>query len=163
MLFEINNQLKSLESQAKKAEKYHEIKQEYREVSIELAKASLEGFNLSYSELTEQQQKENDRKLQLEAAVATSEAALEGERVRFLEMEKSLQQLQHHFNELQQTLRGKENERNLAAQRIEHLREKLNGLQQFLDRASGQQKGMLESVSFTEKQIQEEEIGRAHV
>lgn len=157
LLFEINNQLKSLESQAKKAEKYHEIKQEYREVSIELAKASLEGFNLSYSELTEQQQKENDRKLQLEAAVATSEAALEGERVRFLEMEKSLQQLQHHFNELQQTLRGKENERNLAAQRIEHLREKLNGLQQFLDRASGQQKGMLESVSFTEKQIQEEE------
>ena len=117
LLFEINNQLKSLESQAKKAEKYHEIKQEYREVSIELAKASLEGFNLSYSELTEQQQKENDRKLQLEAAVATSEAALEGERVRFLEMEKSLQQLQHHFNELQQTLRGKENERNLAAQR----------------------------------------------
>lgn len=34
LLFEINNQLKSLESQAKKAEKYFEIKKEYREISI---------------------------------------------------------------------------------------------------------------------------------
>ena len=157
LLFEINNQLKSLESQAKKAEKYHEIKKEYREVSIELAKASLEGFNLSYSDLTEQQQKETDRKHQLEASIATSEAELEGERVRFLETEKALQQLQHEFNELQQTLRGKENDKNLAVQRIEYLSEKLNGLQQFLDRAAGQQKGMLESIAFTEKQIGEEE------
>ncbi len=157
LLFEINNQLKSLESQAKKAEKYHEIKKEYREVSIELAKASLEGFNLSYSDLTEQQQKETDRKHQLEASIATSEAELEGERVRFLETEKALQQLQQEFNELQQTLRGKENDKNLAVQRIEYLSEKLNGLQQFLDRAAGQQKGMLESVAFTEKQIGEEE------
>jgi chromosome segregation protein len=36
LLFEINNQLKTLESQAKKAQKYYEIKKEYREVSIEL-------------------------------------------------------------------------------------------------------------------------------
>jgi chromosome segregation protein len=40
LIFEINNQLKSLKSQAKKAEKYQEIKKEYREVSMGLAKAS---------------------------------------------------------------------------------------------------------------------------
>ncbi len=157
LLFEINNQLKSLESQAKKAEKYHEIKKEYREVSIELAKASLEGFNLSYSDLTEQQQKETDRKHQLEATIATSEAELEGERVRFLDTEKALQQLQHEFNDLQQALRSKENDKNLAVQRIEYLNEKLSGLQQFLDRSVGQQNGMLESIAFTEKQIGDEE------
>ena len=56
LLFEINNQLKSLESQAKKAEKYFEIKKEYKEVSIELAKAALEGFNITYRDLNEQQQ-----------------------------------------------------------------------------------------------------------
>jgi len=157
LLFEINNQLKSLESQAKKAEKYHEIKNEYREVSIELAKASLEGFNLSYKDLNEQQEKETDRKHQLEAAIATQEAALEAEKLHFLEMEKSLQQQQQAFNELQQAYRLKENERNLAAQRIEHLKEKLLSLQQFLDRADGQQKGMQESLSFTSQQISEEE------
>ncbi|MBM3158883.1 MAG: chromosome segregation protein SMC [Bacteroidetes bacterium] len=157
LLFEINNQLKSLESQAKKAEKYHEIKNEYREVSIELAKASLEGFNLSYKDLNEQQEKEIDRKHQLEAAIATQEAALESEKLHFLEMEKGLQQQQQAFNELQQSYRIKENERNLAAQRIEHLKEKLLSLQQFLDRADGQQKGMQESMSFTSQQISEEE------
>lgn len=157
LLFEINNQLKALESQAKKAEKYHEIKNEYREVSIELAKASLEGFNLSYKDLNEQQEKETDRRHQLEAAIATQEASLEAEKLHFLEMEKSLQQQQLAFNELQQAYRLKENERNLSAQRIEYLKEKLLSLQQFLDRADGQQKGMQESMSFTSQQISEEE------
>ncbi|MCE2704971.1 MAG: AAA family ATPase [Terrimonas sp.] len=118
LLFEINNQLKSLESQAKKAEKYHEIKNEYREVSIELAKASLEGFNLSYKDLNEQQEKETDRRHQLEATIATQEAALETEKLHFLELEKNLQQQQQAFNELQQGLRSKENEKNLSAQQI---------------------------------------------
>ncbi len=77
LLFEINNQLKSLESQAKKAEKYFEIKKEYKEVSIELAKAALEGFNLTYKDLTDQQEAETDRKDQLEAEIALEEAAIE--------------------------------------------------------------------------------------
>ena len=63
LLFEINNQLKILESQAKKAEKYYEIKKDYREISIEFAKAALEGFNLTYKELHEQQEAETDKKI----------------------------------------------------------------------------------------------------
>src|SRR3978361_751526 len=77
LLFEINNQLKTTESQAKKAEKYLEIKKEYREVSIELAKAALEGFNVTYKDLLEQQKNETDKRIGLESAIATGEAALE--------------------------------------------------------------------------------------
>src|ERR1700747_2342380 len=77
LLFEINNQLKTLESQAKKAEKYHEIKKEYRGLSIELAKASLEGFNLTFNELNTQQESEGDRKSRIDADVALAESALE--------------------------------------------------------------------------------------
>jgi len=69
LLFEINNQLKALESQAKKAEKYFEIKKEYKIKSIELAKAALEGFNIQYKELTEQQQQETDKRFELEAKI----------------------------------------------------------------------------------------------
>ena len=90
LLFEINNQLKSLESQAKKAEKYHEIKKDYREVSIELAKAALEGFNLTYKELNEQQDAETDKKTRMEAEIATEEAALEQEKVNFIEKERAV-------------------------------------------------------------------------
>jgi chromosome segregation protein len=80
LLFEIHNQLKTLENQAKKAEKYYEIKKEFRTLSIELAKASLQGFNLRYKELNDQQTTESDRRLALETEITTEDAALEAER-----------------------------------------------------------------------------------
>lgn len=157
LLFEINNQLKSLESQAKKAEKYHEIKKDYREVSIELAKASLEGFNLTYKELNEQQEIETDKRVKLEAEIASDEAALEKEKLAFIEKEKALQTMQHAFNEMLQTVRSKENDKNLSAQRLEHLKEKETNLKDFLQKAEGQLKGIDESIGFTNQQIGEEE------
>ncbi|HEY8658275.1 MAG TPA: AAA family ATPase, partial [Hanamia sp.] len=105
LLFEINNQLKTLESQAKKAEKYYEIKKEYREVSIELAKAALDGFNITYKNLNDQQKSETDKRIELEAVIATEEAAIEKEKAGFIEKEKGLQQQQHTFNELNNTVR----------------------------------------------------------
>lgn len=157
LLFEINNQLKSLESQAKKAEKYHEIKKDYREVSIELAKAALEGFNLTYKELNEQQETETDKRIKLEAEIATEEAGLEQEKLAFIEKERALQSMQHTFNELVQTVRTKENEKNLSAQRLEYLKEREGSLKEFLQKAEGQLKGIDESIAFTNLQVEEEE------
>ena len=157
LLFEINNQLKSLENQAKKAQKWHEIKKEYREVSIELAKAALEGFNLTYKSLNEKHETETDKRIALEAEIATADAALEQERVDFIQKERDLHSLQQSFNELVQTLRTKENEKNLASQRLQYLHERENNLTQFLDKAEGQMTGLSESISFTQKQITEEE------
>lgn len=156
LLFEINNQLKSLENQAKKAEKYYEIKKEYRESSIELAKASLEGFNVTYRELNQQTETETDKKIKLEAEIATEEAALEQEKAGFIEKERSLQSLQFQFNELLQTLRSKENEKNLANQRLVFLQEKAENLNDFLNKSAGQLTGLEESIQFTQVQIDEE-------
>jgi chromosome segregation protein len=157
LLFEINNQLKSLENQAKKAEKYYEIKKEYRELSIELAKAALEGFNLTYRELNEQSETETNKRIQLEAVIAQEEAGLEQEKVGFIEKERALQSMQHEFNDLLQQLRLKENEKNLASQRLNFLQEKENSLQEFLQKGEGQLKGLDESILFTQQQIIEEE------
>ncbi len=157
LLFEINNQLKALESQAKKAEKYHEIKKDYREISIELAKASLEGFNLTYKELNEQNDVETDKKHKLEAEIGTREAELEQEKLAFVEKERQLQSMQHAFNEMLQTVRSKENDKNLSAQRLEHLQEKEGSLKEFLVKAEGQLKGIEESIGFTNQQVQDEE------
>ncbi|MFN5374834.1 MAG: chromosome segregation SMC family protein, partial [Chitinophagaceae bacterium] len=98
LLFEINNQLKTLESQARKAEKYYEIKKEYKVKSIELAKAALEGFNVQYKELTEQQHAESDRKIEIDTKISTEEADLEKQKLAFIEQEKALQQMQQTFN-----------------------------------------------------------------
>ncbi|MEP6746592.1 MAG: chromosome segregation protein SMC [Bacteroidota bacterium] len=163
LLFEINNQLKSLENQAKKAEKYHEIKKEYREHSIELAKASLEGFNVTYRELNEQTEAETNKKIQLEATIATAEASLEQERLDFIEKERALQSMQHEFNDLLQTLRSKENEKNLASQRLNFLKEKSGSLEAFLNKSEGQLKGLEESILFTEQQGAEEQNKLQHL
>ena len=157
LLFEINNQLKTLESQAKKAQKYYEIKKEYREVSIELAKAALEGFNLTFKDLNEKQEAETDKRIALEAEIATREAAIEVEKTGFIEREKELHDMQHNFNALVQEVRTKENDKNLAQQRLQYLNERRTNLSEFLDKATGQISGIEESIHFTEKQIGEEE------
>jgi chromosome segregation protein len=157
LLFEINNQLKTLENQAKKAEKYYEIKKDYREISIELAKAALEGFNLTYRDLNEQTNAETDKKVQLDAVIAQEEAALEQEKLDFIEKERQLQSLQYTFNELVQQVRTKENEKNLASQRLNFLHEKESSLQEFLQKSDGQLKGLEESIAFSAKQVEEEE------
>ena len=157
LLFEINNQLKTLENQAKKAEKYYEIKKEYRELSIELAKAALEGFNLTYRDLNEQSERETNKRVQVEALIAQEEADLEHQKVGFIEKERALQSLQHEFNDLLQTLRTKENEKNLASQRLNFLKEKEGSLQEFLQKGEGQLKGLDESIVFTLHQVEEEQ------
>ncbi len=158
LLFEINNQLKSLESQAKKAEKYFEIKTEYKEVSIELAKASLEGFNVTYKNLNEQQQSEVDKRIEIETAIAVEEAALEKEKLGFIEQEKALHDLQQAYNEMLSTVRNKESDKSLTTQRLQYLKERETGLNEFLNKAGGQLKGLDESIVFTNNQIKEDEI-----
>ena len=64
--------------------------------------------------------------------------------------------MQHAFNEMLQHLRTKENEKNLAAQRLDHLKEREAGLQDFLQKAEGQQQGIEESIAFTSSQVDEE-------
>ncbi len=158
LLFEINNQLKSLESQAKKAEKYFEIKKEYKEVSIELAKAALEGFNITYRDLNQQQQVEVDRRIEIETAIAKEEAALEHEKLGFIEKEKALQEMQHAFNDMLSNVRNKESEKSLAAQRLQYLKEREGSLNEFLQKAGGQLKGLDESIRFTSQQIKDDEV-----
>ncbi|MEP6684647.1 MAG: chromosome segregation protein SMC [Parafilimonas sp.] len=157
LLFEIQNQLKVVESQAKKAEKYHEIKKEYKLISVELAKAALEGFNLTYKELNKQHEEETDKKHALEAEIATGDAALEKDRTDFITEEKALQEQQHNFNELVQQLRAKENDKNLATQRLHYLKEKDASLKEFLERANGQLKNIEDSIQYTELQFKKEE------
>ncbi|MEO8583497.1 MAG: chromosome segregation protein SMC, partial [Flavitalea sp.] len=143
-------------NQAKKAEKYYEIKKDYREICVELAKASLEGFNLTYRDLTQQAAGETDRRTELDAVIATEESQVEQEKLDFIEREKTLQSLQHQFNDLLQNLRSKENEKNLASQRLNFLHEKETNLKEFLSRSEVQLKGLDESILFTHSQIEEE-------
>lgn len=156
LLFEIGNNVRTLENQAKKAERYFQIKGEYKEVSVELAKASLEQFNDQYKELNEQHDRELDRKTELEAVVATEEAAVEQQKVKLIQREQELNGLQKQFNELVNRIRQLESDKKLAAQRLEHLKEREKSLTEFLAGADMQLKQLQESITFADRQIQEE-------
>jgi chromosome segregation protein len=156
LLFEIGNNLRTLESQAKKAERFFVVKNEYKEVSIELAKASLEHFNEQYKTLNEQNDAETDKRTQLEAVVATEEASVEQQKVKLIEKEQELNGLQKRFNDLVNRVRQLESDKKLAAQKMEHLQERDKNLRDFLAGADGQSKKLEESIAFSEKQIAEE-------
>ena len=158
LLFEINNQLKSLESQAKKAEKFFEIKKDYRELSIELAKAALEGFNIEYKELNDQQATDAEQRNLLESEVEALELAYEAEKASHHDQERDLQLKQQAFNELQQSLRTKENDRNLASQKLQYLKEKEQGLKDFLAQSEIKVATLEESIEFTKEQLEEAEV-----
>lgn len=156
LLFEINNQLKQLESQAKKAEKYFEIRKEYKFNNIELAKANIEDFQIVFKEVTELQESATDRKFQIEAQIALEDAAIEVQKNLFVSFEKDLQTLQAAYHQIVNAVRTKEEEKNLATQRLQYIREKESSLQQFLQKSDEQLKGIEESMAFTKSQITEE-------
>ena len=157
LLFEINSQLKTLESGAKKAEKYFEIKKEYKDVSIELAKASLEGFSASYKQLTERQEEEIKKREQLEADIQLEEINLAESRIIFEEKESALQALQQTDNQLQQQLRTKENDRTLAKQKLQYQLEKEGSIREFLQSAEAQLKSVNSSIEHTQQRVQDED------
>jgi chromosome segregation protein len=156
LLFEIGNNLRTLESQARKAERYFQIKGEYKEVSVELAKASLEDFNGQYKTLSEQQEQESDRKLQLDVAAAAEEAEVESHKVQLISREQELNGLQKAFNELLNRIRQLESDKKLASQRLEHLRERERNLNGFLNSAGMQLTQIEESIAFAGSQIDRE-------
>jgi chromosome segregation protein len=156
LLFEIGNNVRTLESQAKKAERYFQIKNEYKEVSIELAKASLSQFNDQYKELNEQHDKETDRKTQLEAIVATEEAEVEKHKLLLVQKEQELNGLQKQFNEVVNRVRQLESDKKLAAQRLEHLKEREKSLGDFLQNADGQLQQLQYSIQQTDAQLEKE-------
>ncbi len=138
LLFEIGNNLRTLESQARKAEKYIQIKKEYKEISMELAKSSLSAFNDRYKTLNEQLETEQDKKLRIETEISGDEAEIEANKLQLVEKEQDLALSQRKFNELLNSIRHLESEKKLASQRLDYLQEREKNLHLSIQHASQQ-------------------------
>lgn len=138
LLFEIGNNLRTLESQARKAEKYIQIKKEYKEISMELAKSSLSAFNERYKTLNEQLETEQDKKLRIETEISGDEAEIEANKLQLVEKEQDLALSQRKFNELLNSIRHLESEKKLASQRLDYLQEREKNLHLSIQHASQQ-------------------------
>jgi len=118
LLFEINNNLKSLETQAKRTKKYYELKEEYKDLAIKLAALKSESLKARYKEVKDSLEKEEDRYRQLEIEQRQMEAGLEQQRKTNLDQEQALSERQREMNQLVGRIRDAENERRVLEQRI---------------------------------------------
>ncbi len=118
LLFEINNNLKTLEQQAKRTKKYFELKEEYKDLSIKLAALKSESLKVKYKELKDRLEKEQDNYRNFEVEQRQLEAKLESERKANLDKEKALSERQRDLNQLVGKIRDMENERKVLEQRI---------------------------------------------
>src|SRR5204863_7082487 len=72
LLFEIERNLKTLESQARKTERYYKLKETYKELSTELALYTIALSKTTFEELQVQEEKQQEEKITLEAQIAES-------------------------------------------------------------------------------------------
>lgn len=138
LLFEIENNLKTLEQQAKKTKRYYELKDEYKELSLLLAKYNLQSYKETFKNLELQKQTEEDKKLELETSVTQVEALLEKEKLDNVEKEKALFEVQKKLNTLVAGVGEKENERNLLNQQIKHALDKKDTAERQIVEANDQ-------------------------
>jgi chromosome segregation protein len=124
LLFEIEGNLKTLESQAKKTKKYYQYKDEYKVLSLELAKQLLTSYKERYKKLEALQENEAANLIAIDTQIKAADALLEKEKLRNLEKEKALSTIQKQLNELTGGVSSKENERNLLREKIKFETEK---------------------------------------
>lgn len=156
LLFEIGNNLRTLESQARKAERYLQIKNDYKAISIELAKASLQEYNDKYQSLNNQLIVEQDKKLKIESEISGDEAEIEANKLLLVQQEQDLARAQKQFNDLIGRIRALESEKKLAAQHLSHLQDREQNLNVYLTNAEKQLKQLQESVEYSAFQINTE-------
>ncbi|MEL7020687.1 MAG: chromosome segregation protein SMC, partial [Bacteroidota bacterium] len=118
LLFEINNNLKTLEKQAKRTRKYFELKEQYKQLSIDLAIMKVAIFKERKTEVTTKLSQEEDRHRQMEVELRQLEARLEREKKSNLDREKELSDRQREVNHLTGRIRGMENDKKILEQKI---------------------------------------------
>lgn len=152
LLFEINKNLKQLETQAKKADRYFQLKDEYREASIGLTYYKLEGFSTDLERINEQQNVQHVHLEEIGTKIKTNEEQLNGLRVDILSKEKNLATQQKSANEFNNKIRSYESDKKIKNEKLRHLQDNEVRLNTELTN----DKGQLEHIINTYKRLNEE-------
>lgn len=120
LLYEIDNNLKSLESQARRTKRYYKLRDQYKELSIELSVLLLSDQKAAFKNINDRLQSEQENKLSIEAGIQKLEAALQEEKANTITKEKSLAGIQKQLNETVSNLQQKEGEKKLTAEKLKN-------------------------------------------
>ncbi|HHM21768.1 MAG TPA: chromosome segregation protein SMC, partial [Bacteroidetes bacterium] len=118
LLFEINNNLATLEKQAKRTKRYFELKEGYKQLSLQLAALKTQTLQQQYKELQTKLVAEEDNYRQVEVEQVQLEALLEKQRKANIDKEQDLSARQKEVNELVGQIRDMENDKRVMEERI---------------------------------------------
>ena len=124
LLFEIERNMKQLESQAKKTERYYKLKELYKELSAELALFTIAGSKSTFNELQQQEVAQQENKLLLDTQLDTTEAEYQHIKLVSLDREKELSEAQKTLNDKVALIRQQENDKKVSNEKLTHLRDK---------------------------------------
>ena len=158
LLFEIESNLKSLESQARKTKRYYALKEEYKTLSVELAKQFLARYKAKYKELDKLQQEENDKNIQLESKLNEQHAKLEQGKLENLEKEKSLAEVQKNLNALIGGVSSQENDRNVLKEKLNFEHEKNENAQQQIVALKHKKIELGDSIKILKEKLKSQEV-----
>ena len=130
LLYEINNNLKTLEKQARRARRYFELKEQYKQYSTEMAVLKIGQLKEQQLELQKKLEQEQDKYRQFDVDINTYEANLESQRKEHVDKEQALSQRQRELNNLVGKIRGMENDKRMQQQKQQFLEDNLKKLDQ---------------------------------
>ncbi|HNS12535.1 MAG TPA: chromosome segregation protein SMC [Bacteroidia bacterium] len=130
LLFEIERNMKTLESQAKKTDRYYRLKEQYKELSGELALFTLSGSRNTFVELQQQEEKQIAEKTSLDAQLGEAEAELQQVKLLALDKEKELSESQKQLNDKIAAIRQQENDKKISNEKLKFLQDKEASLTQ---------------------------------
>jgi chromosome segregation protein len=132
LLYEIERNMKTLESQARKTERYYKLKETYKELSTELAVFTIAGSKQLFDDLQSQENRQQEEKIQLDTRMNESEAALQQKKLFSLDKEKELSELQRNLNDKVNNIRQQENDKKVSNEKLKFLQDKEASLNQQL-------------------------------
>jgi chromosome segregation protein len=158
LLFEIERNMKTLESQAKKTDRYYRLKEQYKELSGELALFTLSGSRTTFVELQEQEEKQMNEKTALDALLGETEAELQQVKLLSLDKEKELSEAQKQLNDKIAAIRQQESDKKISNEKLKFLQDKESGLTQQISKDKTTLLSTQEHIRLNEEEKVNEEI-----
>ncbi len=156
LLFEINNNLKSLEKQARRTKKYFELKAKYKDYSTNLAILKISSLKERQNELRKKLEAEEGRYRQYEVEINKLESELERERKTNLDKEKALSDRQRELNNLVGNIRGMENDKRMNQQKQQFLEENQSKLTEDIRNTKARIRQLEEDIEHYRSELNQE-------
>jgi chromosome segregation protein len=156
LLFEIDNNLKTLEKQAKRTRRYFEMREEYKHASTELALVKMNVLKTRYNSFQKQLTREEDAYRALEIEVHRLEAQLEREKKANIDKEKVLSERQKDLNELVGQIRSLEGDVRMHDQRLQFAQNSEVKLREEIRAAETRKAQFLEDIAHYRTELNAE-------